>query len=54
MKRMGLRNPGGRKSTWKWDERHEKIVRKGKGVVDWYRYQKVSFFIQIGDHRFFR
>lgn len=42
LRRMVLRNLGGRKLTWRWDERHGKIVRKGKGGVDWYRYQKVG------------
>ena len=41
MKRMGLHNKGGRKLTWRWDEKHGKVVRKGKGGVDWYRYQKI-------------
>ncbi len=54
MRRMRLRNPGGRKPTWKWDERHGKIVRKGNGGVDWYRYQKVSFFIQMRWARLFQ
>ena len=43
MKRMGLRTKGGRKPVWKWDEKHGKVARKGKGGkggIDWYRYQK--------------
>ena len=40
MKRMGLRTEGGRKPVWKWDEKHGKVARKGKGGSDWYRYQK--------------
>ena len=40
MKRMGLRTKGGRKPVWKWDEKHGKVARKGRGGIDWYRYQK--------------
>ena len=40
MKRMGLRTKEGRKPVWKWDEKHGKVARKGKGGIDWYRYQK--------------
>jgi hypothetical protein len=47
IKRMKLRNSDDRKSIWKWDERHEKIVRKEKDDIDWYRYQEMSFFIQM-------
>ncbi len=47
MRRMRLRNPNDRKSIWKWNERHDKIVRKEKNDIDWYRYQKMSYFIQI-------
>ncbi len=42
MRRMKVRNPSDRKPTWRWNERHGKIVRKGKGGIDWYRYQKGS------------
>ncbi len=37
---MGLRNKAGPKPKWKWDQNHDKVVRKGKGGIDWYRYQK--------------
>ena len=40
MRRMGLQNQGGRRPVWKWDKQHGKIVREGKGGIDWYRYQK--------------
>ncbi len=40
MRRMGLRNKGGPKPKWKWDQKHGKVVGKGKGGIDWYRYQK--------------
>ncbi len=41
MRRMGLRNKGGRKPVWKWDKKHGKVTREGKkGGIDWYRYQK--------------
>ena len=42
MRRMKLRNPGSRKPIWKWDKTHGKVVRDGKGGVDWYRYQNSS------------
>ena len=41
MRRMKLRNPGGGKPFWKCDKTHGKVVRDGKGGVDWYRYQKL-------------
>ena len=35
MKRMGLKNIGGTKPTWKWDQKHGKIVRNAKkGGID--------------------
>ena len=37
MANMRLRNRGGRKPVWKWDKRHGKIVRDGKGGIDWWR-----------------
>ena len=40
MKRMGLRNPGGKKPTWKFTEKTGKLTRSGKGGIDWYRYQQ--------------
>lgn len=33
------RNLGGQKPEWKWDKKHGKLVRDGKGGIDWYRYQ---------------
>ena len=42
MRRMGLRNPPGRKPVWKWNKKNGKLVRDGKGGIDWYRYQKVG------------
>jgi transposase len=42
MKRVNLsRKPGGRKPVWKHTKENGAIVRtKGKGGIDWYRYQK--------------
>ena len=40
MRRMKLRNSGGRQPRWIWDKKHGKVVRDGKGGIDWYRYQK--------------
>jgi transposase len=40
MRRMGLRNKGGRKPTWKWGPKTGKLTRRKDGAgVDWYRYQ---------------
>lgn len=41
LSRMALRNLPGRKPTWRWSDKTGKLVRKGKGGVDWYRYRKV-------------
>lgn len=38
MQRLGLRNKAGRKPIWKFDEKHGKLVRNGKGGIDLYRY----------------
>ncbi len=32
---------GGRHAVWKWDAAHGKLERKGRGGIDWYRYQNV-------------
>ena len=41
MRRMRLRNPGGRQPRWIWDQKPGKIVRDNKkGGIDWHRYQK--------------
>ncbi len=40
MRRTHLtRNLRERKPEWKWDKAHGKLVRDGKGGIDWYRYQ---------------
>jgi transposase len=44
LRRLQLRPRGGRKPEFQWNEKNGKLVRKGKGGVDWYRYQKVWFF----------
>ena len=42
MRRTGLKNMGGTKPVWKWDQKYGKIVRNAKkGSIDWYRYQTV-------------
>ena len=44
MARLGLRNKPGRKPIWKYTEANGAAVRKkGKGGIDWYRYQEVIF-----------
>ncbi len=47
MRQMRLKNSEDRKLNWKWDKRYEKVVRKKKNDFDWYRYQKMSFFMKI-------
>lgn len=42
MQRMNLRNLSGRKPRWSFTEKTGKLIYKGKGGIDWYRYQKVS------------
>ena len=43
MRRHNLRRiPGGKKPQWKYTKQTGKLVRDGKGGIDWYRYQKVS------------
>jgi len=37
---MNLRNKEDLKSKWKWDQKHDKMIRKDKEGIDWYRYQK--------------
>ena len=39
--RIGLCSRPGRKPQWRFTQKDGKLVRKGKGGVDWYRYQKV-------------
>jgi hypothetical protein len=42
MRRMGLRNKPGRKPQWRHTEKNGAFMRnKGKGGIDWYRYQEV-------------
>jgi transposase len=45
MNRLHLRGIGGRKPTWKWNEKNGKCIQNAKkGGIDWWRYQKVRFF----------
>ena len=44
MQRLKLRNLGGRKPTWRWNKKNGKLIREGRGGIDWYRYQTVSQF----------
>lgn len=41
MNRLQLRLNRGRTPKWNWNEKNGKLVRKGKGGIDWYRYQTV-------------
>jgi hypothetical protein len=43
LSRLGLRNKPGRKPVWQFTEKTGKIIRNGKGGVDWYRYQMVIY-----------
>ena len=38
MRRVGLRKNPGANPKWKWDKKHEKLVRDGSGGIDWLRY----------------
>lgn len=37
--RLGLRNRPGKKPVWKWNKKNGKLVRDGKGGIDWWQYQ---------------
>ena len=51
VRRMGLRNLGGPKPKWRLTKKNGKLVREGKGGIDWYRYFE-TFYIDIS--RFLR
>lgn len=40
MRRLKLRNLGGKAPEWKWDAEHGKLTRREGSGVDWYHYQK--------------
>jgi transposase len=40
MQRLGLRNKPGKKTVWRWNKANVKLVREGKGGIDWWRYQQ--------------
>jgi hypothetical protein len=40
MRRLKLRNQGGRAPQWRGDAKHGKLIRREGSTVDWYRYQK--------------
>ena len=41
VRRINLRrNPGGKKPQWRWNEANGKLIRKGKGGVDFWRHYK--------------
>lgn len=40
MRRLKLRNLGGKKPTWKWDAKHGKLVRRQGDGIDWWRYRQ--------------
>lgn len=39
LERLGLRNKPGKKPQWRWNKSNGKLVRDGKGGIDWWRYQ---------------
>ena len=41
VRRLGLRNLPGRKPKWRFTKETGKLVRRGKGGIDWWRYYKV-------------
>ena len=40
MRRLGLRNKGGKTPTWKFSKAQGRLVRDNKGGIDWWRYRK--------------
>ncbi len=40
VRRLGLRSRPGKKPQWKFTEKTGKLIRKGNGGIDWYRYNK--------------
>ena len=47
MKRMGLRNKGGRKPTWRWDEKHGKWFEKAKEASIGIDIKRSFFFLNF-------
>ena len=48
LRRMGLRNLGGRRPKWVYNKKNGKLVRESKkGGIDWYRYWQVSLLIPL-------
>ena len=48
MNRMSLWNKRDWKSTWRWNEDYEKMIRKEKkGGIDWYLYQKKILIFKL-------
>ncbi|KAK2926784.1 Ribonuclease H superfamily [Fusarium oxysporum f. sp. vasinfectum] len=40
LRRLALRNKPGRKPVWNFTKENGKLVREGKGGIDWWRYQQ--------------
>jgi hypothetical protein len=48
MRRLFTRNLSDKKPQWKWDEDHEKMIRKeSKEEIDWWRYQNVILLSKL-------
>jgi hypothetical protein len=48
MKRLSTRNLLDKKSQWKWNEEHDKMIRKeNKKNIDWWKYQNVIFLSKL-------
>ena len=41
MRRLDLKKKPGKKPEWRFTKKTGKLVRQGKGGIDWYRYQRV-------------
>ena len=48
MRRMGLKNRGGKKPKWKFTAVIEKVIITGKkGGITWYRYQRKVLILKL-------
>ena len=47
IRRLALNNLKKIKSQWKWNKNHDKIERRTRDDIDWFRYQKQIFFSHL-------
>jgi hypothetical protein len=45
--RLSLVTRSGRKPQWKWNKKNRKLGHRGKGGIDWYRYQTKVLFPKL-------